>query len=148
MKESLNKIGELNYQLNVSTPTYRRATLEDLAKIGYVPNIEKYNKHITFANKYYPTEATTMVIHSHSEYNDNTYDNTFNYIIVYDKDCNELPPLKKTAKECRDRWNTDYLPIPNTKKIDFLHPNESDEPMGDVVIPLTSEVPELYIKEK
>jgi len=145
MKESLDKIEELNNQLNVST--YRRATLEDLAKIGYVPNIKKYNKHIAFASKYYPTEATTMVLHVHSEYNDNTYDNTFNYIVVYDKDCNELPPLKKTAKECRERWNIDYLPIPNTNNIDFLHTFESDEVMGDVVIPLTSEVPELYIKE-
>jgi hypothetical protein len=79
--------------------SYRRATLQDLAKLGYVPNTQKYKEHIEFARKYYPPEATTMVMTIHSEYNDCTYDNSFQYVIVYDKDGNELPPLKKTAKE-------------------------------------------------
>ena len=126
--------------------TYRRATLQDLAKLGYVPNTEKYYKHMAFAKKYYPPEATTMVMVVHSEYNDSTYDNSFQYIIVYDMDGNELPPLKKTAKECREHWTTEYLPIPNTSHGHY-GASESDEPLEDVVIPLTSEVPELYIKE-
>ena len=126
--------------------TYRRATLQDLAKLGYVPNIQKYSEHIAFAKKYYPPEATTMVMVVHSEYNDSTYDNSFQYIIVYDMDGNELPPLKKTAKECREQWNIHNLPIPNTRDSDYGSA-ESDEPLDDVVIPLTTEVPELYIKE-
>jgi hypothetical protein len=126
--------------------TYRRATLQDLAKIGYVPNTQKYSTHIAFAKKYYPPEATTMVMTVHSEYNDCTYDNSFQYIIVYDKDGNELPPLKKTAKECREHWTTEYLPIPNTHHGHYGGA-ESDEPLDDVVIPLISEVPEFYIKE-
>ena len=126
--------------------SYRRATLQDLAKLGYVPNTQKYSEHIAFAKKYYPTEATTMVMVVHSEYNDCTYDNSFQYVIVYDKDGNELPPLKKTAKECRANWNIDNLPIPNTRDGDYGSA-ESDEPLNDVVIPLTTEVPELYIKE-
>jgi hypothetical protein len=126
--------------------TYRRATLQDLAKLGYVPNTQKYKEHIEFARKYYPPEATTMVMSIHSEYNDCTYDNSFQYIIVYDKDGNELPPLKKTAKECRANWSIDNLPIPNTRDGNY-GASESDEPLDDVVIPLTSEVPELYIKE-
>ena len=126
--------------------TYRRATLQDLAKLGYVPNTQKYKEHIEFARKYYPPEATTMVMSIHSEYNDCTYDNSFQYVIVYDKDGNELPPLKKTAKECRANWNIDNLPIPNTRDGDYGSA-ESDEPLNDVVIPLTTEVPELYIKE-
>jgi len=126
--------------------TYRRATLQDLAKLGYVPNTQKYKEHIEFARKYYPPEATTMVMSIHSEYNDCTYDNSFQYIIVYDMDGNELPPLKKTAKECRANWNIEYLPIPNTRDGNY-GASESDEPLDDVVIPLTSEVPELYIKE-
>ena len=126
--------------------TYRRATLQDLAKLGYVPNTQKYKEHIEFARKYYPPEATTMVMSIHSEYNDCTYDNSFQYIIVYDMDGNELPPLKKTAKECREHWTTEYLPIPNTSHGHY-GASESDEPLEDVVIPLTSEVPELYIKE-
>jgi len=126
--------------------TYRRATLQDLAKIGYVPNTQKYSTHIAFAKKYYPPDATTMVMTVHSEYNDCTYDNSFQYIIVYDKDGNELPPLKKTAKECREHWTTEYLPIPNTHHGHY-GASESDEPLDDVVIPLISEVPEFYIKE-
>jgi hypothetical protein len=126
--------------------TYRRATLQDLAKLGYIPNTQKYSEHITFAKKYYPPEATTMVMVVHSEYNDSTYDNSFQYVIVYDKDGNELSPLKKTAKECRANWNIDNLPIPNTRDGDYGSA-ESDEPLNDVVIPLTTEVPELYIKE-
>jgi hypothetical protein len=126
--------------------SYRRATLQDLAKLGYVPNTQKYSEHIAFAKKYYPPEATTMVMVVHSEYNDCTYDNSFQYVIVYDKDGNELPPLKKTAKECRANWNIDNLPIPNTRDGDY-DSAESDEPLNDVVIPLTTEVPELYIKE-
>jgi hypothetical protein len=126
--------------------TYRRATLQDLAKIGYVPNTQKYSTHIAFAKKYYPPEATTMVITVHSEYNDCTYDNSFQYIIVYDVDGNELPPLKKTAKECREHWTTEYLPIPNTHHGHY-GASESEEPLEDVVIPLTVDIPELYIKE-
>jgi len=126
--------------------SYRRATLQDLAKLGYVPNTQKYSEHIAFAKKYYPPEATTMVMVVHSEYNDCTYDNSFQYVIVYDKDGNELPPLKKTAKECRANWNIDNLPIPNTRDGDYGSA-ESDEPLNDVVIPLISEVPEFYIKE-
>ena len=101
---------------------------------------------MAFAKKYYPPEATTMVMVVHSEYNDSTYDNSFQYIIVYDKDGNELTPLKKTAKECRENWSIDNLPIPNTSHGHY-GAFESDEPLEDVVIPLTSEVPELYIKE-
>ena len=126
--------------------TYRRATLQDLAKLGYVPNTQKYSEHIAFAKKYYPPEATTMVMVVHSEYNDCTYDNSFQYVIVYDKDGNELPPLKKTAKECRANWNIDNLPIPNTSSGHY-GVSESDEPLDDVVIPLTIDIPELYIKE-
>jgi hypothetical protein len=126
--------------------SYRRATLQDLAKLGYVPNTQKYSEHIAFAKKYYPPEATTMVMVVHSEYNDCTYDNSFQYVIVYDKDDNELPPLKKTAKECRANWNIDNLPIPNTSSGHY-GASESDEPLDDVVIPLTIDIPELYIKE-
>ena len=65
---------------------------------------------------------------------------------MYDKDGNELPPLKKTAKECREKWNTQYLPIPNTVSGNY-GPYESDEPLEDVVIPLNTDLPEFYIKE-
>ena len=122
---------------------YRRATAEELAKIGYVPNKDKYDNHIAFAKKYYPAEAHTMTLVVHSEYNDSTYDNELQYVIVHDKDGNELPPIKKTAKECRAGWSD--LRIPNTS-IGHYGDNESEEPMEDVVIQLTDELPEFYVK--
>ena len=79
--------------------TYRRATLLDLAKLGYVPNTQKYKEHIEFARKYYPPEATTMVIVVHSEYNDCTYNNSFQYIIVYDMDGDEYEHLSITRED-------------------------------------------------
>lgn len=123
---------------------YRKATLEELFSIGYVPNKTKYEKHIAFAQKYYPSNAATMVISIHSEYNDNTYDNSTRYVIVLDKDGNELPPLKATAKKCRDEWYS--LPIPVTRSGGYST-FETDEHMDDVVIPLNATIPEFYVKE-
>jgi len=124
---------------------YRRATAEDLAKIGYVPNINKYSQHIAFAKKYYPPEATNMVMVVNSEYNDHTYDNSMRYVIVFDKGGNELPPLKSTAKKCREDW--DNLPIPGTNP-GICSTFETDEHLEDVVIPLNNDVPEFYVKVK
>lgn len=123
--------------------TYRKVTIEELTAIGYVPNKTKYEKHIDFAKKYYPDTAVTMVISIHSEYNDNTYDNSTRYIIVLDKDGNELPPLKATAKKCREEWYK--LPIPGTHANGYSR-FETDEHMDDVVIPLTTAIPEFYVK--
>ena len=122
---------------------YRRATAEDLAKIGYVPNINKYSQHIAFAKKYYPPEATTMVMVINSEYNDGTYDNELSYILVYDMGGNELTPIKAKAKECRTLWEN--LPIPNTSNGNYGN-CESTELLEDVVIPLNNEIPEFYVK--
>ena len=91
---------------------YRRATAEELAEVGVVLNKDKYMKHTNFAKSYYPPEAYTMTLVVHSEYNDSTYDNGLQYVLVHDKDGNELPPLKKTARECREGWTN--LKIPNT----------------------------------
>ena len=122
---------------------YRRATAEELTKAGVVLNKDKHTKHIDFAKKYYPAEAHTMTLVIHSEYNDSTYDNELQYVLVHDKDGNELPPIKKTAKECRDSWSD--LRIPNTS-IGHYGDNESAEPIEDVVIQLTDELPEFYVK--
>lgn len=83
----------------------------------------------------------TLVVHS--EYNDSTYDNGLQYVLVHDKDGNELPPLKKTARECREGWTN--LKIPNTC-VGHYGDNESEEPMEDVVIQLVDELPEFYVK--
>lgn len=122
---------------------YRRATAEELAEVGVVFNKDKYMKHINFAKAYYPPEAHTMTLVVHSEYNDSTYDNQLQYVIVHDKDGNELPPLKKTARECREGWTN--LTIPNTC-VGHYGDKESEEPIEDVVIQLVDELPEFYVK--
>ena len=122
---------------------YRRATAEELAEVGVVFNKDKYMKHINFAKAYYPPEAHTMTLVVHSEYNDSTYDNQLQYVIVHDKDGNELPPNKKTAKECRAGWED--LTIPGSFAGNY-GANESEEPMEDVVILLSEEFPEFYVK--
>ena len=122
---------------------YRKATAEELARFFNIKDMSKYKRHIDFVKKYYPPEAYTMTLVIHSEYNDSSYDNQLQYVIVHDKDGNELPPLKKTAKECRGSWSD--LKIPNTS-IGHYGDNESEEPMEDVVIQLTDELPEFYVK--
>lgn len=122
---------------------YRKATAEELARIADVMDSSKYSQHINFAKKYYPPEAYTMTLVVDSEYNDSTYDNELQYVIVHDKDGNELPPLKKTAKECRTGWLN--LKIPNTC-VGHFGDNESEEPLEDVVIRLSNELPEFYVK--
>ena len=122
---------------------YRRATAEELAEVGVVLNKDKYMKHTNFAKSYYPPEAYTMTLVVHSEYNDSTYDNGLQYVLVHDKDGNELPPLKKTARECREGWTN--LTIPNTC-VGHYGDKESEEPIEDVVIQLVDELPEFYVK--
>ena len=119
---------------------YRKLTTKDLEALGLVIPSNKYKEHIAFAKKYYPLEATSLVLVVNSEYNDNTYDNRLSYVIVYNKDGNELPPLKATAKECRQQWFE--LPIPGFRKYGG---GESDEPLDDIVIPLNG-FPDLYMK--
>jgi hypothetical protein len=120
---------------------YRKATREELKAFGFVFSTDKYKEHIAFARKYYPKEAISIVLAINSEYNDNTYNNRLSYVIAYNKDGNELPPLKETAKECRQKWFE--LSIPGVEN----NINESQEHIEDIVIPLTDSIPDLYIKE-
>lgn len=122
---------------------YRKATAEELAMFLKIKDMSKYKRHIDFAKRYYPSEAYTMTLVVHSEYNDSSYDNQLQYVIVHDKDGNELPPIKKTAKECRSGWES--LTIPGSFSGNYGN-NESEEPMEDVVIPLSQELPEFYVK--
>ena len=124
---------------------YRKLTEEELKRYGINMNFNaQYTPHINFAKKYYPTSAKTMVLCVHSEYNDSTYDNNVKYVIVYDEDGDELPPLRATAKECREAWSS--LPIPGTSTGHYGD-CESDEYLEDVVIHLNANIPDLYIKE-
>jgi hypothetical protein len=124
---------------------YRRLTTEELKKLGITSNFEKTEVYRRFAKSYYPNTAHTMLLAINSEYNDNTYDNSVKYVVVYDKEGNEIPPNKKTATNCRDDWYN--LPIPHCSNYDYQNGGESNEPIDDLVIQLTDELPELYVKE-
>lgn len=127
---------------NMSTKEkYRKVTRKELESLGFVFFTDKYKEHIAFARKYYPKEATSLVLCINSEYNDETYDNRLQYVIAYNKDGNELPPLKETAKECRQKWFE--LSIPGMGKYGY----ESQEQIDDIVIPLSDTIPDLYVKE-
>jgi len=123
---------------------YRKLTSSELKLLGITAPSAAYKLHIDFAKKYYPSNATTMVLALDSEYNDNTYENTIKYVVVYDVDGNELPPLKATAKQCRDGWIE--LNIPGTSFIHGWGPHESHDEMSDLIIQLTNVLPELYVK--
>jgi hypothetical protein len=130
----------INKNMNKSENNYRKVTRVELEAIGFVFPTDKYKEHITFARKYYPKEATSIVIVINSEYNDNTYDNRFSYLLAYNKNGDELPPLKETAKECRQKWFN--LSIPG-----MINGYESNEHIENIVIPLSDSIPDLYIKE-
>jgi hypothetical protein len=115
---------------------FRRATLDELKAIGYKLPSEHYKHQLDFVKKYYPKEAYTLTIAFHSEYNDCDYENNIKYVVVHDKEGNELPPLKKTANECRENWFELYN-----------YNNSTRHPMEDVVITLSTELPEFYVKE-
>ena len=121
---------------------YRKLTPNELKNLGIVIDDDRYKIHNAFARKYYPANATSMVLVVDSEYNDSTYDNTLKYVIVYDKDGNELPPLKETAAECRSKWHFDNLPV----TLFTGHYNETSERVDDIVIPLNQNLPDLYVK--
>lgn len=127
--------------MSTKSVEFRKVTRAELEALGFVFNTDKYKEHIAFARKYYPKEATSLVLAINSEYNDNTYYNRLQYVIAYNKDGNELPPLKETAKECRDKWFD--LSIPGLGKYE----SESQEQMEDIVIPLSDSIPDLYVKE-
>ena len=124
---------------------YIKLTESELKLLGITTTPSAaYKLNRDFAKRYYPSNATTMVLALDSEYDDNIYNNTIKYVVVYDVDGNELPPLKATAKQCRDGWS--QLDIPGTSEICGYGPHESREEMSDLIVSLTNELPELYMK--
>lgn len=120
---------------------YRKLTNSELEQLGIkTSNLKKYDPFISFAKQYYPANAHSMLIVYRSEYNDETYNNSLKYIVVYDENGNELPPIKNTARRCRAEWEN--LPMVSNNS----H-GQTDEPMDDVIIHLKSPPVELYVKE-
>lgn len=120
---------------------YRKLTAAELDALGIkTSNNKKYSPFIEYAQKYYPNNAYVVLVKYRSEYNDNTYDNSIKYIVVYDTNGEEVTPIKSTASEAREQW--DSLPVCPTGKC-YL---ETELPMDDLIIYLKQPV-DLYVKE-
>ncbi len=108
------------------------------AKFSKRPN-DKIKFYLDYVTQYYPKTACSLVVSYNSEYNDNTYDFSVQYVGVYDENGNELLPLKNKAKEARSEWHTFDCP-----------PGEFDEEANkDLVVYLKDvRIPDLYFGEK
>lgn len=114
---------------------YKKLTKQELSNMGFnVKENKPTQGQIDFVNKYYPPSAHTLTIVVNSEYNDQGYDNTFQYLIVSDVNGNELPPKKELAKECREHWDSLY------------YGEETNDEVEDITYNLKSTLPDLYIK--
>jgi hypothetical protein len=123
--------------------TYRKLSIAEIEQIFGVkvnPDAERFRSVLAHIKKYYPATAVKAVAQFHSEYNDSRYDCKLQYLAVYDSSGEEVLPLAKTARTCRAEWGD--------LSIGELTYEEQDEPLDDVVIPLSANwVPELFVKE-
>lgn len=118
---------------------YRKLTEEELKKYGFS---RKNNQIVSeYVRKYYPQEAASALVMATSEYNDSTYDVHGVTIIVFDKNQNELTPLKDCSISARKDMPCPYQIYPNNSDYDGY----TERDLEDFVVFL--DVPELYIKE-
>lgn len=125
------------------TDEYRKLTSEELQSVynqlavHFNPEKNQTHKDIcAHVKRYYPKRACSAVLTVHSEYNDSTYDNRAQVLVVYDKDGAEVVPTADTAKESRKLWGG------------FEVTGETDEAMGDITVHLDNNpMPDLYIKK-
>lgn len=135
---------------------YRKATKQEIDKI-YInlkhyyskkanpPEYEKYVKHI---KEYYPKNAHKANISLNSEYDDSDYNYTLSYLVVFDKEENELVPI--TGKSIEARAEFSKLGIPDYEDLD----NKRLMQLGNAPLSLSiyleedvnSKLPEIYIK--
>ena len=116
--------------------TYRKLTEGELAKYGL--KINQHKPVIDWVQKNYPKTAVSALVMFSSEYDDNYYSNEIQTVLVYDKDGNELLPLKEKSVTARKSLPDMY----------YLTSNDGEgtrEPLDDLVVLLTT--PELYVKD-
>lgn len=104
---------------------------------GYFGVDEKYQPLVNLINKYFKNPAS-LLISVDSEYNDNTYDNKFVGVYVYDSKDVEIP----LSRESRERFSIEV------QDVHVSIPHETNEPLEDFVIYINKELPDLYIKVK
>ena len=124
--------------------TYRKLTNQELQNLLSPYGLKDTSKGITtpknyldYFKTYYPPSAFSALVSYHSEYNDNTYDNTVAYVAIYDEKGDELLPIKGKGKAARAEWSNM-----------FNNTEDSNEPLEDRVILIkTPKLPDLYILE-
>lgn len=120
----------------MTTNNFRKLTKEEIAELFHIKHDKNLNICKDFVRKYYPKTVVSFEILVQSEYNDSTYDNRLRYIIAYDKNGNEVPPNKATAKEARQKIEDLYLGDSY---------NETNEALTDITV-VFDDI-ELYVKE-
>jgi hypothetical protein len=120
---------------------YRKLTEQELSKFGIKTFVNDsssklHNSYREFVKRYYPANADLIEVIVHSEYNDNTYDNGVQMVVVYDSNGDEITPNKKTASECRQ----------NMASIGIGNNYSTNEPIESFFIHMTPKVPQLYVK--
>ena len=122
---------------------YRKLTKQEaeqlLQKLATSKNPPRnHGQYAAYAAKYYPPEIESFLVSYNSEYNDEYYTGAVAYVVAYDKDGNELPPLKGTAKEARDQWRDLFC----------LNQDQFDDEIADKVIFLKAPtIPDFYVQE-
>ena len=127
--------------------TYRKPTEKELKRI-YLFLKGQYETEASedqaaykeYAKEFYPKTASSMLISLSSEYNDETYDYRIGFVVVYDKDGEELLPLKGKSVEAREQ----AFDLPNP-----YEGNECwEEQETEIVVSLSNEADfDLYVKE-
>lgn len=115
-----------------------RVELEELYRNlrGYFDGHDKYADVIAVVRKHFK-EPCSVLLSIASEYNDNTYDNELAGVYVYDSKNNEMG----LSMDDRSRFI-----IEAKKSVGYIE--ESQEELEDIVIYISKELPEVYIKEK
>jgi hypothetical protein len=127
--------------------SYRKITPKESELLGLTRDKEKNQPYVDFVKKYYPSNSYSMTMVFSSEYNDCNYDNSLKYILVFDKEGNELLPIKSTAKECREKWYDLPSPIkPNYNYHGECKSFQTDDQIENYSIFLNSDL-DLYVKE-
>ncbi len=127
--------------------SYRKLKAEEVKELlgRFGASINKSKSDLAeireYIKNYYPSTATTVLVQYNSEYNDEGYDVSVQYVAVYDREQQELLPLKDKAREARDKW----------AEVFFTESNDGcgfRDPVEDKVYLLNEAgLPELYIKE-
>lgn len=116
---------------------YKKLTTEELTSYGIKLNDTKISHLLSIYNDFFdkaivPYKCLLIV---DSEYNDCTYDNKLMKVIFYDKENNELIPLKTKSREFHTLNYYEY---------DINISGETREQIEDEVVLLV--IPDLYIK--